>query len=188
MNRNLQSKDDWREQDSHKNYRHWAHDCRIQIVEFQLSQQGPVLLNLFFFLGSALQHMELKNDAQISKFCSWIFRGTRTAAPHICDFPLHVPDHCVWKPAHHPGCQFRSPPPHPYELLPLQPVLCRRLFHLDHHPKYAVVHPDTEQRYNVWRLHRPDKFVSCSSQGWITFSWLWWSMPATRPYVTLCAT
>lgn len=38
MNRNLQSEDDWREQVSHKNYRYWSLDCKIQIVEFLLCQ------------------------------------------------------------------------------------------------------------------------------------------------------
>ena len=43
-------------------------------------------------------------------------------------------------------------------LLPLQPVLCRHLFHLHHHPKDAVKHPDREQRYHLSRLHHPDVF------------------------------
>ena len=37
----------------------------------------------------------------------------------------------------------------PHVLLPLQPVLCRHLFHHHHHPKDAVQHPDTAQRYHI---------------------------------------
>ena len=72
-----------------------------------------------------------------------------TAAPHIWAFPLHVPDHCVWKPAHHPGHVLRLPPPHPHVLLPLQPVLCRHLLHLHHHPKDATEHKAREQSHNL---------------------------------------
>ena len=36
-----------------------------------------------------------------------VFRGSRIAASHVQTFLLLVPDHCVWKPAHHPGCQLR---------------------------------------------------------------------------------
>ena len=87
------------------------------------------------------------------------FRGTITAAPHIWAFPLHVPDHCVWRPAHHLGCQLRLPPPHHHVLLPLQPVLCRHLLHLHHYPKDAAKCSDTEQSHNLWRLHCQDAFL-----------------------------
>ena len=42
-----------------------------------------------------------------------IIKETRTTAPRISAFPLHVPDHYVQEPTHHPGCQLRSPPPPP---------------------------------------------------------------------------
>ena len=64
-------------------------------------------------------------------------------------FPLHVSDHCIWKPAHHPSCQPRLSPPHPHVLLSLQPVLCRHLCHFHHHPKDAVEHPEPEQTYSL---------------------------------------
>ena len=64
-------------------------------------------------------------------------------------FPLHVSDHCVWKPAHHPGCQLRLPPPHAHLFPPLKPVLCRHLFYLHHHLKDAVEHPEPEQSYGL---------------------------------------
>ena len=109
-----------------------------------------VLLLLFLLLGRALQLRGIgKQYTNFRISSSGIFRGTRTAAPHIWTFPLHVPDHCVWKPAHHPGRQLRLPPPHPHVLLPLQPVLCRHLFHLYHHPKDDVEYPDAEQSYHL---------------------------------------
>jgi len=89
---------------------------------------------------------------------SGILTGTRTAGPHIWTVPLHVPDHRVWKPAHHPGSQLRRPPTYPHVLLPLQPIICRHLFHLYHYPKDVVEHPDPEQSYNLWRLHHTNVF------------------------------
>ena len=61
----------------------------------------------------------------------------KIATFHIWTFPLCVPDHCVGKPAHLPGCQLRPSPPHPHAFLPLQPVFCRHLLYLHHHPEDA---------------------------------------------------
>ena len=38
-------------------------------------------------------------------------------AHHFWAFPLYVPHHCFWKPAHHFGHHFRLPPAHPHVLL-----------------------------------------------------------------------
>ena len=76
-----------------------------------------------------------------------IIRGASTAASHIWTFPLHVPDQYVWESAHHSCHHLRLPPPHTHVLPPLQPVLCRHLFHLHHHPKDAGEHTDTEQSH-----------------------------------------
>ena len=113
---------------------------------------------LFFLLIIALPLESQEQDANFKISSSGIFRGARIAIPHIWVFPLYVPDHCVWKPAHHPGHQLRPPPPHPHVLLPLQPVLCRHLLHLLHHSKDAVEHPDPEQSHNLWRVHYSDVF------------------------------
>ena len=59
----------------------------------------------------------------------------KIATFHIWTFPLCVPDHSVGKPAHLPGSQLRPPPPHPHAFLPLQPVFCRHLLYLHHHPE-----------------------------------------------------
>ena len=93
-----------------------------------------LIILLFVSWQSPLPHgtRECYTNFRISS--SGTFRRTRTAASHIWALPLHVPNHCVWKPAHHLGHQLRLPPPHPHVLLPLQPVLCRPLFHLHHHP------------------------------------------------------
>ena len=44
----------------------------------------------------------------------------------------------------------------PHVLLPLQPVLCRHLFHLHYYPKDAGEYTHKEQCYNLRRLHHPD--------------------------------
>ena len=93
--------------------------------------------------------MEPESDAQISKFLLG-FSEEPELQPLI--FGLFLSMYLIFvlgKPTHHPGCQLIPPPPHPYVLLPLQPVISRHLFHLNHHPKDAVEHPDTDQRYNV---------------------------------------
>ena len=89
-------------------------------------------------------------------YSSGVFKGTRITDTHIYDFPLHVPDHCVWKSAHHPGHCLWLPPPHTHVLLPLQPVLRRYLFYHHYHPQDAGEHPDTEQSHNLCRLHHPN--------------------------------
>ena len=102
---------------------------------------------------------------------SGIFRGTSTAAPHIWSFPLHVPGHCVWKPTFHPDHQLRLPLP----LLPLQPVLCRHLLHLHHHPKDAAEHME-RAKPSPMKAASPRCIFSYCLQGWMTSSWLWWPM------------
>ena len=91
--------------------------------------------------------MEREQDTNFRISPSGILRGNRIAAHHLWAFPLHVPDHHVWKPAHHPGCQLRPPPPHPHVFLPLQPVLCRHLLNLHHYSKDAAKHSDTEESH-----------------------------------------
>ena len=123
---------------------------------------------IFFPLLVVISTMWYQGHHRSFRISSGILRGTRAAAPHIWAFPLHVPDHCVWKPAHHPGRQLRLPPPHPHVLLPLQPVLCKRLLHLHHHPKDAMEHPDTEQSYHLWMLRHPDVlFHTVCRVGWL---------------------
>ena len=78
-------------------------------------------------------------------FFFWDFQRNKNWTSHIWTFTLHVPDHCAWGPALHPGCQLRLPPAHTHVLLPLWPVLCGHLLHLHHHPQDAVDHPNTEQ-------------------------------------------
>ena len=55
--------------------------------------------------------------------------------------------------------------PTPYStyqvLLSLQRIFSRHLFHLYHHPKDAVEHPDSESSYHLWRLNHTDVFFSC---------------------------
>ena len=43
-------------------------------------------------------------------------------------------------------------------LLPLQPLLCRHLFHLHHHPKDACEYRERKQSHDLCRLHHPDVF------------------------------
>ena len=88
---------------------------------------------------------------RFQNFFSWDFQRHLDAAPSIWALHLHVPDHGVGKPAHHPGPQLRLPPPHTHVLLPLQPVPGRHLFHFYHHPEDAGEHPDTEQRHHLCR-------------------------------------
>lgn len=93
-------------------------------------------------------------DFRISS--SGIVRETRTAARPSWAIPLHAPDHCVWKPAHHPVLKLRLPLAHTHVPPPLQTVLCGHLLHLHHHPKDAVEYPDSEQHHNLCKLHHPD--------------------------------
>ena len=53
-----------------------------------------------------------------------------------------------------------DPRPHPHVLLPLQPVLCRHLCHLHHHPKDAVEHPDIEKNNSICTLYQPGVFFT----------------------------
>ena len=117
-------------------------------------------LVMLFFVSrkSFASHGTQEWDTNFRIYSPGILRRTRATAPHIWAFPLHVPDHRLWKPAHHPGYQLRIPPPHPHVLLPLQSVLCRHLFHLYHCPKDVVEHPDPEQSYNLWRLYHTNLF------------------------------
>ena len=108
------------------------------------------------FPDSQLHNMEPGNDTRISEFLLLGLSKEPELQPLIFRPFLSMYLITVWKPAHHPGSQLRSPPPHSQVLLPLQPVLCRHLLHLHHHPKDAVGHLDTEQRHNLWRLHHPD--------------------------------
>ena len=117
-------------------------------------------LVMLFFVSrqSFASHGTWEWDTSFRIYSPGIIKWTRTAAPHIWAFPLHVPDHCVWKSAHHPGRQLRLPPPQPHALLPLQSVLCRHLLYLHHCPKDVEEHKDTEQSNNLWRLYHPDAF------------------------------
>ena len=117
-----------------------------------------LIILLFVSWQSPLPHgtRECYTNFRISS--SGNFKGTRRQPLLFWTFPLHVSDHCIWKPAHHPSCQPRLPPSHPHVHLPLQPVLCRHLCHFHHHPKVAVEHPEPEQSYSLWRLHHPDVF------------------------------
>ena len=101
--------------------------------------------------------MEPRNNTQISEFLLE-FWGTRISVTHFIDFPLQVPDHCVWKSACFPGCQLRLPPPHTPVLLPLQLLLCRHLFHLYNYPKVVGEHPDPVKNYKLCSLHCTDVF------------------------------
>ena len=49
---------------------------------------------------------------------------------------------------------------HPQIFLPLQPVLCRHMFHFHHHPKDAVEHPDTNQNYNICKPYQSGMFFT----------------------------
>ena len=102
---------------------------------------------MFFssFLVLTTRHGTKESNRNFRNSSYRIFRGIRIATYHIYSFPLQVPDHSVWEPTHHPGCQLRFIPPQSHVFLPLQPVLCRHLFHLHHHPKDAMEYPDTEQ-------------------------------------------
>ena len=84
-------------------------------------------------------------------------RWFRTAAFALCPLPVHVPGHCVGEPAHHISRHLWPPPPHPYVLLPLQPVLGWHRFHLHHSSQGDCGHPISQQSHHLFRL--PDSDV-----------------------------
>ena len=51
--------------------------------------------------------MRRGNDTQFSGFLLLGLSKEPEPARHIWAFPIHVPDHCAWKPAYNPGCQIR---------------------------------------------------------------------------------
>ena len=79
-------------------------------------------------------------------------RWSRPAAPPLWTLPVHVPGHCAWEPAPHPGCQLRFSPPHPHVLLPLQSVLGWHWYKHHHCPQHASEPPHTEQIHPLCRM------------------------------------
>lgn len=91
-------------------------------------------------------------------FFFWDFQKNKNCSPsYLCCSSLCTWSLC-WKSTHHLGHHLWLPPPHTHVILPLQPVLCRHLFHCQHHPKDAAEYPDPEQSYNLCSMHCPDVF------------------------------
>ena len=121
---------------------------------------------IFPFPGSLTTKWNQRTQRGFQNFTFWDFQRNQNFNLSYLDFSSPCTWSCVWKLAHHTGCQLRLPPPHPHVLLPLQPVFCRHLLHLHHHPKDAVEHPDTEQSHNLWRLHHPGVFFHTLCRTW----------------------
>ena len=118
-------------------------------------------LFLFLFLQFHWLHGTRKPNLYFRVYPPGTLRRGIIAASPLWALPVHVPGHLHWEPSHHPGHYHWLPPPHTHVFLSLQPIFFRHLFHLYHHPKDAVEHPDSESRYHLWRLNHTDVFFSC---------------------------
>lgn len=94
------------------------------------------------------------NDTQFSGFLLLGLSKEPDLQPIIFGFSSHVPDHCAWKPAYHPGCRLRLQPPHPCASL-LQPVLV-----------VTSVSPSTTIPKMLWNIQTQSKGISY--EGFIT--------------------
>ena len=59
------------------------------------------------------QHGNRKSNKTVVFYTSGVFPRLRESTHPILSVPVHVPDHCVGKPAHHPVCLLRLSPTHP---------------------------------------------------------------------------
>jgi hypothetical protein len=138
-------------------------NLKIQVLTIDYAQHNfrSVYYNfgmLFFLVCLAFSHINQMgpvNVTQISKFLLLGFSEYPRLQPTLFGF-FPVPSFCAWQTAHHPGYDLRLPPAHTHIHLYFQ-----HLFHIYYCSKDDGPPPDTEQGYNLCRLHHPNAFF-CS--------------------------
>ena len=109
-------------------------------------------------------NVEPRNQTDISEFFLLGLTDKPDLQPLLLSVPVHVFDHCLGKPAHHPGCHLWLAPPHLHVILSFQALLYWYLYKHCHNPKDAGQQPSTNTAHHSHRLPHPDWF--CSGFWW----------------------
>lgn len=94
----------------------------------------------------------------------WVFHKFENCSPSYLgfSFPLNVPNQCVWKPPHHPGCQVSFTPAHTHVLL----HLLSNLSFLD----ICFISTITPKMLNIWTKSKAITYAGYISQMYFFIS------------------